>query len=177
MEHKTALRATPSGQLSVLDILAREGSRYPSVTLRRLLRRHPALRERLSTCQFPGQGQRGTPTISPSELGFLLALLGGGHPPGLRLIRGGRASGRQGVQPAPYGWRWDDRGQQLQPDPAERRALRYIQKLRAFGYTLQELADQLERDGLPPRQGGRWRKGELFDLLDRIVPERQYARG
>jgi hypothetical protein len=69
---------------------------------------------------------------------------------------------------APYGWEIaeDVFGPFLRPVSGEQQTIRYIRKLRAFGSSLKEISEQLERDALPPRGGGRWKRGELSEILE-----------
>jgi hypothetical protein len=71
---------------------------------------------------------------------------------------------KQGIRAGmPYGWELDEYGPR--PVPEEQWVLTYIHKLRAFGYSLREIANQIARDGLWNREGERFRAGDIVHLL------------
>lgn len=75
-----------------------------------------------------------------------------------------RAAGGRLGGPAPYGWRLVGRDQ-LEPIPGEQ-AVRFLAlHLHGRGLSLQAIADELARLGLPMRSGARWRR----DAVHRIV--------
>ncbi len=57
----------------------------------------------------------------------------------------------------PLGYRLAPDGVHLDTEPAERAMLDKIRELRASGYTLRQIADELNRQGLRTRCGSQWR--------------------
>ncbi len=87
-------------------------------------------------------------------------------------LRDGRArvaaaGGRLGGQP-PYGW--TGTGQEFIPHPDEQPVVWLVCHLARRGWSLQTIADELERLNIPPRTGRRWGKGVLHGILLRELP-------
>jgi DNA invertase Pin-like site-specific DNA recombinase len=66
----------------------------------------------------------------------------------------------------PFGYRVGE-DQKLHPVAAEQPVIRRIEAMRAEGATLQRIADQLERDGVPTRSGKRWNAQTVSAILQR----------
>ncbi len=75
-------------------------------------------------------------------------------------------SGRREV---PYGLRASFDGLFLEDHPQELATLRRILGGMVDDETLSAIAEQLNDEGLRTRQDERWKQGDLFDLLPRIV--------
>jgi hypothetical protein len=73
----------------------------------------------------------------------------------------------------PYGWELDTDGPR--PVPEEQWVISYARKMREFGYTFREIAQQLIKDGHWTREGERWRAGDIVELLDQ-ADETLWAR-
>lgn len=179
------VRFDPQGEcFSVLDVIAwRKRTRYPSAELQRLLRRHPELEEKLSYTQFPGRRQNQTPTLALREFGYLCRLLASrSRPvrppetkptPPLVAIVASRQPPAASTRPAPYGWRWEEESQLYCPIHAELQTVRYVRQLRAFGTKLSEIAAQLSRDGIRPREEP-WTAALLEEML--VTPHEELMR-
>jgi DNA invertase Pin-like site-specific DNA recombinase len=59
------------------------------------------------------------------------------------------------------------KGSVLVPVPSEQAAIQRMQELRSGGATLQAIADTLHAEGVPTKQGGRWRPGTVARALER----------
>lgn len=66
----------------------------------------------------------------------------------------------------PFGYARNQDGR-LDPVPAEIKVLRRVQRLRADGRSLREIAEELTRSGVPTRRGGRWSAQHVRLLLQR----------
>lgn len=64
----------------------------------------------------------------------------------------------------PYGF--TRQGDQLMPDEAEQSVIRRIQTQRASRLTLQRIADLLNYDGIPTKQGKQWVARGIKDIVD-----------
>jgi site-specific DNA recombinase len=71
-------------------------------------------------------------------------------------MRHKRANGQR-VGTIPFGFRLAEDGSLLEEDPAEQGVLSRIRELKAAGHTLQEIADELNRQGFRTRRGTAWR--------------------
>jgi site-specific DNA recombinase len=71
-------------------------------------------------------------------------------------MRHKRANGQR-VGTIPFGFRLAEDGSLLEEDPAEQGVLARIRELKAAGHTLQEIADELNRQGFRTRRGTAWR--------------------
>ncbi len=71
-------------------------------------------------------------------------------------MRHKRANGER-VGTIPFGFRLAGDGSRLEKDPAEQDILARIEDLRSLGYTLREVADELNRQGFVTRRGTAWR--------------------
>jgi site-specific DNA recombinase len=71
-------------------------------------------------------------------------------------MRHKRANGER-VGTIPFGFRLSADGEHLEENPDEQAALRRAQQLRTMGYTLAEIADELNRQGYRTRRGTLWR--------------------
>ena len=65
----------------------------------------------------------------------------------------------------PYGYRAE--GRTLVPDEAEQEHLRAMRALRAEGATLRDIAQALNRDGVPTKRGGAWHSATVGKVLSR----------
>ena len=65
----------------------------------------------------------------------------------------------------PFGYRTE--GQELVPNEAERKALRRMKQLQAEGWSLREIAKDLDRKGLVPRKGQNWHPESVKRILTR----------
>jgi len=84
------------------------------------------------------------------------------------------AGGRLGGV-APYGWRWAGSGGRLVPI-REEQAVRFLAKhLRGRGLSLQSIADELNRLGLPMRSGAPWSRQQVHRVV--TTPEQLEATG
>lgn len=63
----------------------------------------------------------------------------------------------------PYGYRVQ--GAALVPVPSEIEAIRLARELRAREWTLQAIAAEFARRGIPTRRGGRWHPTQIMRLL------------
>src|SRR5205807_1756391 len=63
----------------------------------------------------------------------------------------------QRVGTVPFGFQLAADGRMLDPNEIEQRALGIVRELRAGGFTLQQIADELNRQGQQTRRGGAWR--------------------
>lgn len=85
-----------------------------------------------------------------------------------RLRDARRVKARKGLHangPAPYGWRTHDG--ELYPVPDELRVLDRMRTLRAEGLTQTQIADELNREGVSARKGGRWSQPVVGRVLAR----------
>jgi hypothetical protein len=83
---------------------------------------------------------------------------------------GGRLGG-----PAPYGWRWAGSGGRLVPIREEQAVRFLVLHLRGRGLSLQAIADELARLGLPMRSGAPWSRQALHRVV--TTPEQLEATG
>ena len=67
-----------------------------------------------------------------------------------------RAKGER-VGTIPFGYRMAEDGSRLEEDPAEQDVLSRIQRLKAQGHTMRQIADELNRQGFTTRRGTAWR--------------------
>jgi len=67
-----------------------------------------------------------------------------------------RAKGER-VGTIPFGFRMAEDGARLEEDPAEQDVLSRIQRLKAQGHTMRQIADELNRQGFTTRRGTAWR--------------------
>ena len=65
----------------------------------------------------------------------------------------------------PLGYRLAPDGVHLDTEPAERAMLDKIRELRASGYTLRQIADELNRQGLRTRCGSQWRHQYVWGAI------------
>ena len=65
----------------------------------------------------------------------------------------------------PYGYRLTKDGKKLCKDEGEQTVLANIKRLRAKGYTLQAIADTLNKEGVYTRRGSEWRHQYIHSLL------------
>jgi DNA invertase Pin-like site-specific DNA recombinase len=64
-----------------------------------------------------------------------------------------------------FGFRLAADGVHLEPDAAEQEILERLRELRAAGYTLAAIADELNAQGYTTRGGGCWRKQHVHNIL------------
>jgi len=65
----------------------------------------------------------------------------------------------------PYGYQVAENGKTLVKEAQEQSILADIRQLRATGYTLREIAEQLNRDGVLTRRGSQWKHQYIHNLL------------
>lgn len=79
-----------------------------------------------------------------------------------------RAQGLQPAGGAPYGYRW--RHGRLEPHGAEQDVLRQMRRLRDAGYSIREIAHELEASGAYTRHGrDRWHPKQVHRILQRAA--------
>lgn len=84
-------------------------------------------------------------------------------------LRHMRAQGRKTGGDVPYGFRLAAGGR-LVEDAAEQKALRHMRELRAKGYTLRDIAAELEREGYRTRRGlVHWQARSVQRILERAA--------
>ena len=71
-------------------------------------------------------------------------------------MRHKRANGER-VGTVPFGYRLAADGNHLEADPAEQGTLSRIRELKTEGYTIRQIADELNRQGFTTRRGTAWR--------------------
>lgn len=79
-------------------------------------------------------------------------------------MRHKKASGQR-VGTVSFGFQLATDGRTLEPFEAEQRALAIIRECRAAGFTLQRIADELNRQGYETRRGSPWRCEYVHRLL------------
>ena len=67
----------------------------------------------------------------------------------------------------PFGWRVGSDGRHLEENPDEQAILAEVRLLRAKGYALISICDELNQRGLKNRQGREWKPSFIGQLLDR----------
>lgn len=65
----------------------------------------------------------------------------------------------------PFGYRLADDGKHLVSDPAEQGIIGRVQELRAAGYSLREISNELNRQGFTTRRGSAWRHEYVQGVL------------
>jgi len=65
----------------------------------------------------------------------------------------------------PYGWTVDADGTHLTVNPDEQNVIAAAKRLREAGLSLAKIGQELERQGMLPRSGGRWHAKTVRDLL------------
>lgn len=63
----------------------------------------------------------------------------------------------------PYGF--DRDGERLTPNPEEQKTLKHMESLRLQGKSFQAIADALNMDGIPTKQGNPWSRVRVFKIL------------
>jgi DNA invertase Pin-like site-specific DNA recombinase len=63
-----------------------------------------------------------------------------------------------------------DGTRRLVPEPQEQEALTLMQSLHSQGYSLREIVAELDRRGIPAKDGGRWHPKSVARILGRMVP-------
>jgi site-specific DNA recombinase len=76
--------------------------------------------------------------------------------------KGQRVSGR-----IPFGYLLADDGVALVEDPAEQSILRDISELRSAGHSFRKIADALNDQGVPTKEGGKWVHTTIRGILSR----------
>jgi hypothetical protein len=81
------------------------------------------------------------------------------------------ASGEAGrlKEAIPYGLRVSDDNHHLEEDPREKEALTLMLEMIADDRALSEVADGLNVNGLPTRDGADWSQIDVFEMLPRLV--------
>jgi len=69
----------------------------------------------------------------------------------------------------PFGFNLDVDGKTLIPNPLEQQALQTIRTMRAKGYTLMAIADELNSRNYTAKKGGKWNFGMVQSLLKRAA--------
>ena len=70
------------------------------------------------------------------------------------------------VGTVPYGWQLGADGVLLERCEAEQAVMAACCEMKAEGWTLAAIGAELERRGLPPRNGGRWHPVRVFRVLE-----------
>lgn len=79
-------------------------------------------------------------------------------------LRAKRARGER-VGTVPFGYQLAADGRTLKPNAAEQRVLSIVAECRAAGFTLRQIADELNRQGYFTRRGSSWRHQYVAGLL------------
>ena len=86
----------------------------------------------------------------------------------LKLARGRAVKAMSGDKPAglcPYGYRYADDKKSVTINPAEAATVKRVFSEAQTGKSLQTIADDLNRDGIPTRRGKEWTRGTLSVML------------
>jgi DNA invertase Pin-like site-specific DNA recombinase len=79
-----------------------------------------------------------------------------------------RAKGERVSGPLPYGYRLAEDGVNLLDEPAERRAVETIRRLRGEGMSTRKIGKHLEAQGMRPRDGWHWHPKVVMDVCRRV---------
>jgi site-specific DNA recombinase len=79
-------------------------------------------------------------------------------------MRHKRANGQR-VGTVPFGFQVAADGHTLEPNPPEQRTLAILRDCRAAGYTLRQVADEMNRQGFQTRRGSAWRHQYVAALV------------
>ncbi len=77
---------------------------------------------------------------------------------------GHKKAHRRAYSPTPYGFNRD--GEDLIENPAESTTLRLMRERLNDGWSLHQVADALNSDGVPAKQGGKWYARTVKNLMD-----------
>lgn len=80
-----------------------------------------------------------------------------------------RRQGRRISGHPPYGWTFDPTDHHLVEVPAEQEVLRRMEHMRAEGLSFAKIADALNRDAVPAKQGGTWSGRTIRLILGRLA--------
>lgn len=86
----------------------------------------------------------------------------------LKLAKGRTAKARTGWKPAgcmPYGYRYSQDGKQVEADPTEAPNVKRMFSLAQTGKSLGQVADALNKEGIPTRRGNKWSAGSVQAIL------------
>lgn len=72
----------------------------------------------------------------------------------------------------PFGFEPGPDGRSLRPHPGEQQVIRRVRSLRVRGWSLGRIAEELDRLGHEPREGGAWSSRAVSSLLNRRVVRR-----
>jgi site-specific DNA recombinase len=79
-------------------------------------------------------------------------------------MRHKKANGQR-VGTVPFGFQLSADGRSLEPNAVEQRALEIIRECRAGGFTLRQIASELNRQGYQTRRGTAWKHQNVHGLL------------
>jgi site-specific DNA recombinase len=79
-----------------------------------------------------------------------------------------RAEGKR-IGEIPYGWKLAEDGKSLIDAPEEQRALELIRSMKNDGYTLRDIASELNGRGCSAKKGGEWTHGQVQSILRRAA--------
>jgi DNA invertase Pin-like site-specific DNA recombinase len=75
-----------------------------------------------------------------------------------------RAKGERVSRFLPFGYRLASNGRTLEPEPLEQAIIATVGELREAGYSLQDIADELNRQGSRTRSGAYWKRQYVHRL-------------
>lgn len=84
---------------------------------------------------------------------------------GVKYRRGDRFKG--GIMP--YGWNKDENGMLIENE-REQEVISIIYGMCQMGATVSAIAEKLDADGIPPRNGGKWTLRTIMDIINRGMP-------
>ena len=79
-----------------------------------------------------------------------------------------RAEGKR-IGEIPYGWKLAEDGKSLIESPEEQKALDLVRGMKNDGYTLRDIAAELNRRGYSAKKGGKWTHGQVQSILRRVA--------
>jgi len=79
-----------------------------------------------------------------------------------------KAEGKR-IGEVPYGWRLAEDGKTLVQNSQEQEALALIHSMKAKGFTLRQIADELNTRGYKAKKGGAWSFGQVQSVLRRAA--------
>lgn len=101
-----------------------------------------------------------------------MRLQGGWRPVALeweREVEGGGPESRLGQEEVPFGFRVAGDCLHLEENPSEMEILTSMMELMIQDISLARVAEELNRKGLPMRDGGKWTAASVFRLLPRLI--------
>jgi len=79
-----------------------------------------------------------------------------------------KAEGRR-IGEIPFGYTLAEDGKTLLQNPQEQEALSLVRSMKAKGFTLRQIADELNSRGYKAKKGGRWTHGQVQSVLRRAA--------